>query len=92
VKIATVQKQPGEKRRWGIDYSEALDAGDQVISVSSESTPEGLTVNAYNGPDSVRVSCSGGTDGVTYKVTLTVTTTNSNEIFEDELYVRVKEI
>lgn len=92
MKIATVQKQPGEKRRWGIDYSEALDTGDSIIGVTSASTPEGLTVSAFASEDTVRVVCSGGADGTTYKATVTVTTTNTNEIFEDELMVKVKEI
>jgi len=91
-KIATVKKQPNEKRRYGIDYSNALDANDEIISATALSSPVGLTVGIGLYPEYINVICEGGADGVTYKVTLTVTTTESHEIIEDELYVKVKEI
>lgn len=92
MKLGTLTKQPGEKRRWAIDYTDALDTGDAVESVAVASTPEGLTVSAFEVTPKVRVVCSGGATGVTYKVTLTMTTTGGNEVFEDELYVKVKEV
>jgi hypothetical protein len=92
MKVATVNKQPGEKRRWGIDYTDALDDGDAVESVTAVVSPEGLTVLAAAASPKVRLTVSGGTTGVSYKVTLTVTTTNGNEIFEDEVTVKVKEL
>lgn len=93
MKIATVKKQPGEKRRWAIDYEDAVDSGDILYSVSNVVDPSGPTVTTtLNGDYIVRISVDGGTDGITYKITCTVTTTGSNEIFEDEFYVKVKEI
>ena len=92
MKIATVKKQPNEKRRWAINYEDALDDLDQIISVGVNVEPAGLTASATGTGGEVRVVCQGGTDGVTYKVTLTVTTTDTNEIIEDELFVKVKEI
>jgi hypothetical protein len=92
MKVMTVSKQPGEKRRWGIDYTEALDEGDAVESVSSVVSPTGLDALAVPASPRVRLSVSGGTTGTTYKITLTVTTTNGNEIFEDEVLVKVKEL
>lgn len=93
MKIATIKKQPNERRRYGIDYSEALDLNDEIITVSAVVDPVGLTVNTgVAAGDFVNLTCEGGTDGQAYKVTLTVTTTNSNEIIEDEVTVRVKEI
>lgn len=92
MKLGTVSKQPGEKRRWAIDYTDAMDTGDAVESVAVVVTPDGLTVSAYEVSPKVRVVCSGGTAGTTYKITLTMTTTGGNEVFEDELFVKVKEI
>ena len=92
MKVATVKKQPNEKRRWNIDYADALDTADIIITATSAFTPAGITVVTTHTDDRVGLAISGGTDGVTYKVTMTVTTTNSNEIIEDEFYVKVKEI
>lgn len=93
MKIATVKKQPNEKRRYGIDYSEALDPGDLIESVGAVVEPAGLTALATtDGDTSVRVVCDGGDDNANYKITLTVTTTNTNEIIEDEFFVKVREI
>jgi len=94
MKIATIKKQPNERRRYGIDYSEALDFGDVIINVTTNVEPSGLTVSAGvpGSGDFINLICEGGVTGQTYKVTLTITTTDSNEIIEDEVTVRVKEI
>lgn len=94
MKIGTVKKQPNEKRRYGIDYSEALDPGDLIESVAAVIEPpaEMTALATTDGDTSVRVVCENGNDNATYKITLTVTTTNSNEIIEDELFVKVREI
>lgn len=92
MKLGTIYKQPGEKRRWSVDYTKALDVGDAVESVAVAVTPDGLTVSAFEVTPKVRVVCEGGTTGTTYKITLTMTTTGGNEVFEDELTVKVKEI
>jgi len=94
MKIATIKKQPNERRRYGIDYSEALDAGDLIVNATTAVSPSGLTATAGvsgNG-DFINLVCEGGTDGQVYKITMTVTTTDGNEIIEDEITVRVKEI
>lgn len=98
MKIATVKKQPREKRSWAISYKDALDTSDEIINVTSSVEIEGstdvadLNVSVFNSTPQVRITADGGTDGVKYKITILVTTTNTNEIFEDELYVQVKEI
>lgn len=93
MKIGTVKKQPNEKRRYGIDYSEALDPGDVIQEVSAVvDSPDLTALVTTDAIANVRVTLTGGLTGVTYKVTLTVTTTDANEIIEDELYVKVKEI
>jgi hypothetical protein len=93
MRVASVSQQPSERRRYSIDYSEALDQFDSVESVVVKSiVPEGLNVSATQITPRVRLSIDGGTSGVTYKVTLTVTTSNGNEIFEDEVIVKVREV
>lgn len=92
MKIATIKKQPNERRRYGIEYSDALDLSDFIISTAVTVEPVGMTAVASSSDTFVNLLCEGGLDGVTYKITLTVTTTDANEIIEDELYVKVKEI
>lgn len=94
MKVGTVKQQPNERRRYGVHYRAALDPGDFVESVSVTSiVPAGLTALAStDGEYAVRLVCEGGDDSTTYKVTMQVTTTNGNEILEDELYVKVKEL
>jgi hypothetical protein len=93
MKIGTVKKQPRERRRYGIGYADALDPGDLIESVSAVVEPPGMIgVATTDLEHHVRVSCDGGEDGVTYKITLTVTTTNGNEVIEDEFFVKVKEL
>ena len=91
MKVGTTTKQSAEVRRWAIDYSEALDDGDVIASVSTVASPAGLTVEAYvAGTNKIRLVCSGGSSGVNYVVT--TTTVTNYETFEDELVVRVKDI
>jgi hypothetical protein len=98
MKIATIKKQPGEKRRYGITYKEALDELDEVISVTvvveavNSADPPALTASAITATPEIRFTIDGGTDNLTYKITLTVKTTSDNEIFEDEIFVKVKEV
>jgi len=92
MKVATVKQQPGEKRQYAVDYDDALDPSDEIISVSTVVEPTGCNISAIGNDRQLRVIAQGGEDGVTYKATFTITTTNTNEIIEDEFYVKVKEI
>lgn len=93
MKVGSFTKQPGEKISNSVLYTDALDVGDYLDTVvSCVAEPSGLTVlAALSSNDRVRVWYEGGTSGVTYKVTLTVTT-NQGERFEDEITCKVKEI
>jgi len=93
MKLGTFTKQPNEKRRYGISYEDALGDGEVIINASASADPVGeLTVTTEYLDNFVNLICVGGLDGTKYKVTVTVTTTATKEIFEDEVYVRVKEI
>lgn len=93
MKVGSFTKQPGEKISNSVLYEDALDVGDYLDTVvSCVAAPAGLTVFAgLASNDRVRVWYEGGTDGVTYKVTVTVTT-HQGERFEDEVTCKVKEI
>lgn len=90
------QKQPGEVLDYDIDFSTAYlsGLGDTAPGPAGlEVTAEpGITVDyaeLINGR--VKVWLSGGTDGVTYKVTATITTLGGRTK-QAEIAVKVKEI
>ena len=93
MRVGTFSKQPGEVISSSIVYDEALDDGDLIALVNScVVTPPGLTASASLVAEKrVRVFVEGGTSGVSYKVTVTVTT-DFGERFEDELICKVKEL
>ena len=93
MKVGTFTKQPSERISNSILYEDALDVGDYLETiVSCAALPAGLTVTAGLASDKrVRIWHEGGTDGVSYTVTVVVTT-NTGERFEDEVVCKVKEI
>ncbi|NVZ08020.1 hypothetical protein HW932_01940 [Allochromatium humboldtianum] len=93
MRVGTITQQPAERKWYSIDYSEALDPGDRLSAVDSVAVePEGLSaVATLPEDDRVRLFISEGQDGVVYKVTVQ-TRTVANELWEDELVVRVKEV
>lgn len=93
MKVGTFTKQPGERISNSILYAEALDEGDSLAAVlNCHALPTGLQVTpVLVAEDRVRIWAEGGTDGVIYKITLTVET-QGGEVLEDELICKVKEI
>lgn len=90
-------KDPDERKRYQIDYSEWLDTGEQATNVAFAVspvtvpplvvddiavTPSGLGVQYY---------VSGGLDGKTYTITATLTTTVGPQIREDDILMVVRE-
>ena len=84
-------KQPVDVLDYDIDYSEWLTANDNVASAVASVSPAGLTVQSIfiNDPR-VKIWLSGGTNGVTYKVTVN-TTTADGRLKQDEFKVKVKD-
>lgn len=92
MKLGTVTKQPTERFSYTVDYSEALTAGDNISTVFAIVSPAGLTVDNVGANDpTVRFWASSGVSGVTYKVTLTVTTADGR-VFQDEIAFKIKEV
>ena len=92
MKLGTVTQQPTERQSYTIDYSEVLPDGDNVESAFAVVSPAGLTVTDVTPIDPrVRFWATGGTDGVSYKVTVTMTSVDGRT-FQDELVFKVKEV
>ena len=85
-------KQPAETESYSITYEDDLTTGDNVESAVATVAPVGLTVETPVVDDPmVRMWVSGGTNGVTYKITVT-TTTADGRILQDEFRVKVKDL
>jgi hypothetical protein len=94
-------KQPAETLDFDIDFSQFLSDGDSLVSTGNPPvpspldvavTPSGLNLGptfVLNGK-TVKQWLSGGTDGVKYKITLTVTS-NAGRVKQVEFVVRVKD-
>lgn len=92
MKLGTINKQPAERFSYTVDYSEALTAGDNIESATATVSPLGLTIDNVGAYDPrVKFWASGGSDGVSYKVSLTVLSADGR-VFQDEIILKVKEI
>jgi hypothetical protein len=93
MKVGAVVQQPVEELDYDFDYSDWFGTtGDTIETVTASATPTGLTILPLKASDSVaKVWVSGGTDGFTYYLEITVTTANGR-VKQDELEIIVKEI
>lgn len=90
--LGTFLKQPAEVESYTITYEDDLTTGDNVASSVVTVSPAGLTIQSSNVDDPrVRIWLAGGTNGTTYKVTVT-TTTADGRVLQDEFKVKVKDI
>jgi hypothetical protein len=92
--LAKFEKQPADVQDFDIDFTEWLtgmvDTAPGPTGCVVEADP-GITIVANRLLDGVvKIYTSGGTDGVTYKITATVTTTG-NRVKQAEIKVKVKE-
>ncbi|WXL27761.1 hypothetical protein WG219_10040 [Ectopseudomonas mendocina] len=93
MKLGTFTKQPSERLSKSIVYDEALDEGDEIAVVMSclvDSADLAVVPTLVDG-NRVRLWVSSGVDGAIYKITVRVQTAGG-EIFEDELFCRVREV
>lgn len=92
MKFKADNKQPAERFSYTIDYTDALTIGDNVETATASVSPSGLTLENVGVYDPrVKFWCSGGTDGVTYKVTVTMNSADGR-VFQDEVSIKVKEL
>lgn len=91
--VGTITKQPREILDCDISYIPVLTSGATISGVpTSEVTPSGLTVGTVSVVDGNKINfkVSSGTDGISYKVTVLVNTSNGL-LYEDEVTVVVGE-
>lgn len=86
---------PSEMKRYGIDYSEWLNAAEKIVSVSHEVSPRTgplfeVTGSLVTGNGmGVVFFVGGGVSGVDYRVTTTVTT-NTGQVKQDTVLYLVR--
>jgi hypothetical protein len=92
-------KQPAEREAYAIEYEDDLASGDTILispvitvaQIGSAADPTPLLLDATDTTDTrATMWLSGGTNGVSYKVTVT-TTTNSGRILQDEFILKIKD-
>lgn len=92
MRLGSITKQPAERFSYTVDYADALTQGDNVQSATAIVSPIGLTIENVGVYDPrVKFWASGGTTGISYKVTLTVTTADGR-VFQDEIVFKIKEV
>jgi hypothetical protein len=91
--LGTFFKQPAEVESYTINYTDDLaDEQDHLSTATAVVEPAGLLIDStFVFDPRVRLFISGGTDGTTYKVTVTAQTTGGRTL-EDEFKVKVKEV
>lgn len=95
MKLGTYTQQSGERESYTITYEDSLLTGDYLpvnAAVLKSVVPVGLIVNQVTTiTPRVRFFANGGVDGTTYKVTFDVTSADGR-VFEDEVFIKVKDI
>ena len=85
-------KQPADVLDYDFDYSDWLDDRVDTIATQTVTADTGVTVGTVsNASGVVKAFVSGGTDGVTYKVTCTMTSAGGR-VKQAEIEIKVKEI
>ena len=88
--LAKFEKQPADVQDFDIDFNDWLTGlGDTGLS-ATVTGDAGITFTYNLASGVVKVWVIGGTDGVTYKVTATLTT-NGARVKQAEIKVKVKE-
>lgn len=92
MKVGAVIQQPVEELDYDFNYSTWFGTtGDSIDTVAAVATPAGLTLLPLKSSDTVaKVWVSGGVDGTTYYLEVTVTTVGGR-VKQDELEIIIKE-
>ena len=87
-----VIKQPLEVLNLEMDFTNLLDTGEVISSPTVTTTPTGLTISGVtidSTAKKVEMVASGGTDGVTYRFDILVTT-NASQTLEGDGILKVR--
>jgi hypothetical protein len=91
MRLGTASQQPNEKISYTVEYADVLDQ-DRIANAGAVASPDGLTVTNVGPYDSrVKFWVTGGVDGTTYKITVTMNT-NDGRVFQDEILMKIKEL
>lgn len=92
--LATVTQQPGDVKDYDIDFDQWFPTGDQIVLATVTSSPVMTEApSAVIAPSARRVKVwvyDGGTDGLTYTLTLKASTSDGR-VKEVELIVKIRE-
>lgn len=93
MKLGIFAKQPSEVLDYDIDYGEWLTANDNVQSAQVTVEPAtGLVIDSvFIADPRVKIICSSGTNGTSYKLTVIMTTADGR-VKEDEFTLKIKNI
>lgn len=86
-------KQPAELLAYPVDYAGWLAErpGNSIASYTVAADP-GISISSHIRVGSVITTLlAGGTNGTSYKITVTVTTDLSGEVKQSEFFVKIKE-
>lgn len=91
MKLGSFIKQPRERESYTINYAQDLTLGDNLQGATSSIEPAGLQIDQLDVFDPrVRFWVVGGEVGISYKVTITATTSDGR-ILEDEVMIKIKD-
>lgn len=88
--IGTFQQQPADILDYDVDFSDWLPVGDTITGATVVAFPVSLGLSYAIQGKRIKVWCMNGAVGVTYKVTVTVTT-NDSRVKQVEFRLKVKE-
>lgn len=90
--LGKFKKQPGETLDYPVSYSDFFSTRSDALALVVATAEAGITlVSQVTAGQTCNVVLSGGVDGLSYKITLRMTTT-SGIVKEDEFRVTVKEV
>lgn len=89
--IATEKKQSIERLDYNLDYSQWLASDDSIYTFTATASDSALVVEGLIIDKTINLWVGGGVNGVTYKITITVTTAKGR-VKEDEFKIKVKDI
>jgi hypothetical protein len=83
-------KQPGEKRRFSMEFAALLSSGETITSIASVTSEEidggvsdlTITGETING-SKIEMYIEGGTSGLTYRIEITINT-NASQILQGD--------
>lgn len=89
--LALLTKQPTDVLDYDITYADWIATGDTLVSSTATISPAGMTqpIPAIVSSPSVKVWVAGGTEGVTYTITVT-TMTDGGRTKVDEFKIKTK--